>query len=498
MPCDYLLLRAGCRFAPGGAGWIGPLLVCVIGWSLGQDAARPLKAQESRFELGQRLQALEAAYETADAAARRRATPHLQQAVRSFFQFKNADVAQSLDLARFALRNAEPTAFERLAAALHIRLSCRLIDATFSPLVFSLEPFYEPATTMPADARLLLCLQTAQGNQLASTTLAAAELPLRGELPLQNLPEGDHKLTAELLSAGQSVPIGALTISVASSLKARLARLESELGRLGNPDADTQRASIAAHVSLLKNLAEQQVQEANAPAHRLLTQAEQALQALAAGGDYFGAKQPGDFWITLVGPRAKSTVRLMAPQEAQHGHPLPLVLALHGAGGSEHMFFAAYGNGKLVDLCGKRGWLLVSPKVPLLGGGMALDDLVNAVERLYPVDRRRVFIVGHSMGASRALAWTQLSSQPPAAVAALGGEAAVTASKRLKQTRFFIGVGSEDFVSAGARRLAQRLQECGASDVRFKEYADTEHLAIVQVALQDVIEFFDEAARQAP
>ncbi len=91
----------------------------------------------------------------------------------------------------------------------------------------------------------------------------------------------------------------------------------------------------------------------------------------------------------------------------------PVVVALHGAGGNEHMFVEAYGAGRLSDLAEAEGFLLASPSTTALAQRPdALATLLEAVEARAPVDRGRVFLVGHSMGAGAA--WSTTLRDPGA------------------------------------------------------------------------------------
>ena len=161
----------------------------------------------------------------------------------------------------------------------------------------------------------------------------------------------------------------------------------------------------------------------------------------------------------------------------------------------------------MVRECEKRGWLLVAPhlKKPLsltdLIGVMdwlPVADLIDDVDRLYPVDQKHVYLVGHSMGARLAAGLVGQEPRRFAAVAALAGggpwkASEGNASEELKDVRFFIGVGKEDLVPRAptwARELRPALEKAGVKDVTFKEYADIEHLLVVQAARAEVFEFF--------
>jgi pimeloyl-ACP methyl ester carboxylesterase len=118
------------------------------------------------------------------------------------------------------------------------------------------------------------------------------------------------------------------------------------------------------------------------------------------------------------------------------------------------------------------------------------------LKRLYPIDPARLFLVGHSMGAAQAVAAAGHEPRRFAGVAALGGGGGVRISEALRGVRFFMGIGESDLALGGARTLRDRLQKAGVRTVVYKEYPGVEHLLVVQVALDDVFAFLDEAARR--
>src|SRR5207253_3401166 len=119
-------------------------------------------------------------------------------------------------------------------------------------------------------------------------------------------------------------------------------------------------------------------------------------------------------------------------------------IALHGAGGSENLFFDGYGRGAIVPLCRQRGWLLVAPRYAGFGRSASLPDLIEAVARLYPVDPRQVFVVGHSMGAALAVTAVQEAPERIAGVAALGGGGTLRKPEAVAGVPFFLGLGTQD------------------------------------------------------
>jgi len=215
---------------------------------------------------------------------------------------------------------------------------------------------------------------------------------------------------------------------------------------------------------------------------------------------FFNADRAGQFWLTVPTGKARTACRLFVPEGLSAKKSVPLVIALHGAGGSENLFFEGYGAGHIVKLCEKRGWLLVAPRLGLsfVGGPVPLGEIVDKLAERYPIDPKAVFVVGHSMGASATIAAAQKYPGRFAAVAALGGGGRLQANtaQAFAELPTFVGVGSADFALTGARSLNKALVEAGAKKRTFKEYDGVEHLLIVREALGDVFALFDKAARK--
>jgi len=113
----------------------------------------------------------------------------------------------------------------------------------------------------------------------------------------------------------------------------------------------------------------------------------------------------------LEGDHPPIPYRLQGPGGGAGPAGYPVIVALHGAGGNEHMFLEAYGAGRLAELADSLGFVVISPFTPALGqapGGLA--GLLDAAEAEFPVDRSRVYLLGHSMGAG--VAWNLVRRDP--------------------------------------------------------------------------------------
>jgi len=449
-------------------------------------------ARKVRFGLGQRLRAFDAAWDShTDAAARKQALPHLKRASFTFLTGQDTESARALDRARLALLSAaEPADAVLWAASCAARPAVRVVDTGPGRLTVTLKHLYLPKTGLPRDVRLRLLLRNRAGKQLARVLEGkVARVPLDAAFSLAGVPEGDHTLEVTLLQGKETLAVREQTVSVVAHFRKRLGKIVDEVAALPQDVKTTDVLTVRSLALLLRRHADGKTFETNYPAARLFREAESVLNALKLKTEYYTLEKPGQFWLTLAAKDGPAPVRVQVPAGLRPGKGVPLVIALHGAGGSENLFFDVYGNGALARRCAERGWLLAATR-----NGLA-EGVLEELARLYPVDARRVFLVGHSLGAAQAVAAAGRHPAQFAAVAALGGGGSVRPSEALKGVAFFVGVGTEDFLLSGARALRDALKKAAVKRVAYKEYKDVEHLAIVPCALKDVFAFFEGRGR---
>lgn len=166
--------------------------------------------------------------------------------------------------------------------------------------------------------------------------------------------------------------------------------------------------------------------------------------------------------------------------------PLTVVIALHGAGGSENMFFEAYGRGIAVAEANKRNWAFVSPRA----GSSSIADVLDWIKtrRKQPIER--VFVMGHSMGGGIAL--QSGGVQPKPSAVAVFAPAARNIPVGLDGIPVFATVGKQDFMAAGLRSMGQSM--IARKDSIFEELDPCEHLMIVGDSIPSAFRFFDSHA----
>jgi predicted esterase len=438
-----------------------------------------------RYELGQRLRMFERAWEDQpDAAARRRAVPTLSRAVPQMLAGRWGDAAVTLDQVRFLLRGAEPPApAVRWAESLLVRPSARLLDPAGDAIVVLLTACYDAKAEPPAGATLRVTLRSAKAEA------AVARLPTAVTLPVDRLPEGDHTLQAEVVVGGQVLATYQQRLSVVPKLRERIEK-SRQAAKTAADVKTTDAATLQSLTALLHDLEQGRAFETDYPAARLLAEAEALAKAVAAQERYYRPRRTGEFWLTLATEAGPAPVRLFVPEAVKAGQPVPLVVALHGAGGSENLYFDGYGAGAAVRLANERGWMVVGTRVSgLFGGPPPVPAVVDELARLYAVDKQRVYLLGHSLGAGHAVTLAQTAPGRFAAIAPLGGGGGVSRPEAVKGLPVFVGCGTEDFLLTAAQGLARSLEQAGAK-VTYKEYPDIEHIVVVREALKDVYDFF--------
>lgn len=220
-------------------------------------------------------------------------------------------------------------------------------------------------------------------------------------------------------------------------------------------------------------------------------QLELELEALASGRDpYVG--RVGDHWRVIAKRGLKIPYRFYAPTPREGEGPdtaLPLVIAFHGAGGDENLYFETYGAGRLLELAEEHHFLCATPRVPIVGfGPEAFDALLSSIERGHRVDRERVYLIGHSMGGGVVSKLLAERTDSIHAAACLCGVGPLPARPDLPPT-LVIAAALDPIVPAkGVLRSARPAIEAGAS-VTTRTVPGVGHTLFIGEVLPEVVDF---------
>lgn len=458
--------------------------------------AIPCQAQAERHELGRRLRYFENAWEqTADSTLRRQAAEYMNQAVKSFFSLKWAEAGRAMDRGSLLLYSNAAKNSTGTLLALWLKPDKVWVTAGEKELICSLQHFYPLKDGVILPVRFQAKWKSKSAKDQSSIPAGEGESIVPGKICL-TLPQqaGDYLLQVQWSDDRNTVEVHHCTVSVSLERDSRLKSLNEFISKssftLDHPD----KVSLSLNVRQLNRLAKSEILETDYPADQWLKECEQVVEYQNKKQLYYTTGRKGQFWMGVKTP-AKGIVPVRIQTVAgDKSKKVPVVLALHGAGGSENLFFDGYGNGKVARLAAEKGWFVVAPRNSFSKPGH--DQTLKALAECFPeMDLSQVYVIGHSMGAAEALREVSHSPRAYAAVAALGGGGSPTPAgdNKLEFNRipFFVGIGEHDFARDKAISLEKTLRQKGVKSVTFKEYQGIEHMIIVQEALPEVFDFFD-------
>jgi len=171
---------------------------------------------------------------------------------------------------------------------------------------------------------------------------------------------------------------------------------------------------------------------------------------------------------SIVSQNKNRTVYLFVPGSVKSGTPAPLIVLLHGSGRNGLSLVD-----KWKDLAKKEGIILVGPdsldtsrwSSPVDGPDF-LRDVVENIKSKYTIDPRRVYLFGHSGGATFALYMSVLESQYFAATAIHAGamrrnDPAIGQAKRKTPIAIFVGSRDQFFPLEAVRGTQEDLNKQG-------------------------------------
>jgi hypothetical protein len=418
------------------------------------QSLRDLRAGDLRYELGRRTQIVERAWiACSDVDHRQAAIPFVQRAVAGFFSSRPDQVAQSLAAATAELNGEPRTPAAEWTDALQVSVTPQLVSTGPARLKIRADWLYKPQVECPSLALVVTRDQPGQSDELLRRSVQ--EIPFESDCELA--PAGAERDAPIWItvseSAGQTVAQWSIGLSRAQDLKRRLSELQQELAPLPADSPSIELTTARYLTNLLQQLADGKTLETDYPAAKLLQQAEE-LAALATQRASLPKSRVGEYYLAVGGGDSAVPVRVLVCNPDAR----VVVVAVHGAGGSENMFFDAYGDGLIVDLCRKRGWTLIAPTYR-----SPLDDVWNTVERVEGVaapNASHRFLVGHSLGAVTVLRMGQAHPDRLSGLAAISG-GAVGDLTPLSPGPFVRGGGHARFRQGG--RFECRPKSAGAS-----------------------------------
>lgn len=318
----------------------------------------------------------------------------------------------------------------------------------------------------------------------------------RGTLRLDLARLGDNTLYASLFDGDFVQSLRTLTVSIVERRDERVAALGTAIEAAREKSPALELATARRLHGLVKSLASGSTEAHELPGARLLEQAEQIVATAAKGERWFGAERTGELFLALPQGDKERPMRIFVPKGGSNDKPMPLVLALHGAVFDEDTWFDGYGGGAIRSLCSTRGWMLAAPRCDGREDSTSVRAIVDALAERWPIDRTRVFVVGHSRGGISALNAAAQPSNGIAAVVALGAGLEPSDAEALKSTPLFLAVGDHDFARPRVEAFHAALANAGSKSAQFLPCKDSTHWLTPGLALSAAFEWLSRQGSQ--
>ncbi len=342
------------------------------------------------------------------------------------------------------------------------------------------------------------------------------DAPFDLELDVTPVADGAYVLEAELRDGPMTLATTRLPIVLQQGLDTRLRALETAAA--GLPAA--LRADARYPGDVIRTVNRGRIGLGAFDLTRELAAAE-ALVAAAKGGKDPFAGRTGDMerHYVLQGPNEVMPYRVYVPTGYRAARPMPLVIALHGLGGTEDAFFDSYAKAAPA-LAEQHGFLMAAPLgyrvdgfygSPLMGAADAASrwrteysekdvlEVLRLMKAHYAVDESRIYLLGHSMGAIGV--WALAAKYPDlwAAAVPFSGVGSPLLAARMKDIPQYVVHGDADpTVNVnGSRAMVAALTKLGAQ-VTYVEVPGGNHTDVVVPKLPAAFAFLAEQRKRAP
>ena len=421
---------------------------------------------------------------------------------------------------------------EEFQAALVIRTERLFVDSS-QPYRVRLEHIFAPAIelTRPLTAVATIrprAAQAGRGGASAAVDAPATDLgkfegvsrdlresPFAADLNVAAVADGAYTLAIEVRDQDRSLGTATLPISIQKGLDARLQALESAAAKA--PAAIQSDLRYPADYIRKINRGVIAATGFNLATELAAAEATSAAAAKTKKDPFVG--RTGDFerHYMLTDANEIMPYRVYVPKSYTGTKAFPLVVALHGLGGTEDSMFDSYG-GRIPVLAEERGYIVVAPlgyRVDgFYGSGiiagadpvarrrseLSEQDVLEVLRRTreqYKIDDARIYLMGHSMGAIGT--WAIAAKYPEiwAALGPIAGTGNPATVERMRHIPQIVVHGDNDPTVnvAGSRNMTAALKKAGAA-VTYIEVAGGGHSDVVVPNLPQAFEFM--AAQRKP
>jgi poly(3-hydroxybutyrate) depolymerase len=336
------------------------------------------------------------------------------------------------------------------------------------------------------------------------------ESPYRMALDVHDVADGTYQLAIEVLDDTRSLGTATLTMNFRKGLDQIVSNLEIAAKQAPGDLRD----DILFPIDRMRNVNRGRLELRTFDPDKDFAAAQGVAEAVKSGRNPY-EKKTGDFkrHYLLESVSEIMPYHLYVPSNYDGSRALPLIIALHGLGGTEDSFFDGY-NRSLVGLAEAHGYIVAAPLGYRVDGGYGWgvgnapvdpvarrsqqaseDDVMQVtqnVRRLYRIDERRIYLMGHSLGA---IGTWKLAPKFPDVWAAIGlfaGSGNAESLTRIRALPEIVVHGDDDRTVnvQGSRSMVAKMKELGIEH-KYIEVPGGSHGGVVAPNLPAVFDFFD-------
>jgi poly(3-hydroxybutyrate) depolymerase len=367
-----------------------------------------------------------------------------------------------------------------------------------------------PSRVGPAPGKLLRDAGVVEG-----VSRDLIDEPASFDADLSGCGEGLRVLEVELLDGERSIRKLWIALHVVNGLDARSEVIEQSLQKMSGHESAKESVMAPLDLARMINLNRREFARVDFAAE--LHQAEDLLHSLEAGRDPLTqavGNHRRHYYFADAGEIMP--YRVYVPSVYKPGAHLPLVVALHGLGGTEDTFLGRSG-GQLETLAEKHGFVIAAPLGYRINGqygstirrftdaarkrtaDLSEKDVLNVLKLVseeYGTDPQRTYLMGHSMGGGGTWYLGQKYAEKWAAIAPIAAPTADVQNypfDRLKGMPVMVCHGDEDATVPveSSRGMVAAMKQRGMTPV-YVEVPGASHGSVVEVAMPKILDFFAE------
>ncbi len=330
------------------------------------------------------------------------------------------------------------------------------------------------------------------------------ESPYLMDLDLAAVPDGTYQIHVDVMDGEKSLGTASLRFVARRDLDSALGRLESA----AKTAPESLRSDVLYPMEYVHNVNRGRYDIGAFDINKEIATAEATLADSKSGKNPFTGRT-GDFkrhyFLTEAGEIMP--YRLFIPKDYDGSRAYPLVVALHGLGGTEDSMFGA--NYRVIPEAEKRGYIIAAPLGYRIDGGYGRgmggagnkraqyseQDVMHVlalVRQDYKIDNRRIYLLGHSMGGIGT--WTLGAKYPQiwASLAPISGVADPRTVEVMKHIPEVVVHGDDDNTVpvSGSRAMVAEMKKLGV-DVKYIEVPGGSHTSVPGPNMSAIFDFFD-------